>query len=240
MQAPTDLICLPYAGAGANAFRAWTAAEVGLRIHAVCPPGRETRFGEPLVAAMDPMLDWLEAEYAHILQGTYALFGHSMGGGIAYALARRRFLTARPLPISLVISATLPSWLPPTDPLHRMEESRLRERLRVYDPAHFPFDQHPELWDTFLPVLRADFRVLETDTPAQATRLPVPLIALSGRDDPIATPAAMRDWEQATESVFEQIIIPGGHFFVRDQPLAALSVISQRLRRHASGEIARP
>ncbi|WP_043750499.1 thioesterase II family protein [Imhoffiella purpurea] len=233
-----DLICLPYAGGGANVFRPWEkeASRMGVRMHAVCPPGRETRFNETPFREMDPMLDWLEATLPDALRRPYALFGHSLGGCVAYALARRRFLEGRSLPVCLFVSATLPAWRERPHPLHRLDEAGMREQLRTYDPHRFPFDQHPELWETFLPVLRADFRLVETYSPPEEGRtLPVPLVVLSGCQDPIASPSAMSEWRQATDASFDQILIDDGHFFIRDKPLAVLNAVEKGMRKVLDG-----
>ena len=93
--APVVLFCLPPAGAGASCYRQWPAAlgpEVEVR--AVQLPGRENRLAE------EPRIDvaGLAAAVAEAADRPYALFGHSMGGRLAYEVIRELRRTGGPLP----------------------------------------------------------------------------------------------------------------------------------------------
>ena len=77
-----------------------------------------------------------------------------------------------------------------------------------------------------LPALRADFRMSEEFSPARHARLPVPLLALTGRDDPEVRPSEAAGWAQCTDAGFSVVVLRGGHFFLhsrRDDVLAEVS-----------------
>ncbi|WP_372833604.1 thioesterase II family protein [Puniceibacterium confluentis] len=224
-----DLICLPYAGGGTSIFHPWTQqAGPGLRVCPVCLPGREGRIGETPFARMSPLLDWLETHLEASWQRPHILFGHSMGGIVAYALCLRRMRFGRTLPQALVVSACRPPPVRRDVQMHRLGGTELRARLRAYDPANLAYDTYPELWDLMEPVLRADLAVIETFDPGQVARLPIPVIALSGLQDPLVASDDMAGWSDAG-CAFDHHRFDGGHFFLRDAPAAVLHRMTQSL-----------
>lgn len=222
-----DLICLPHAGGGSAAFHPWTVRPPQeLRIRPVCLPGREARILEAPFTRMESVLDWLEMQLGPVLQNPHILLGHSMGGVIGYALCLRRMQRNQPLPQALVVSACLPPPVQRPVLMHRLEKSDLLNRLRGYDPANLAFDTYPELWDLMEPVLRADFAVVETFDPPPQPPLSIPVIALSGRGDPLIRASDMERWSDRTRN-FEHHSFDGGHFFLRN---AADDVLAQLIR----------
>ena len=105
-QARLRLFCFPYAGAGASVFRAWTGA-FGPDIE-VCPvqlPGRETRHHEPSLRSFNELVPAVAAGLEPWLDRPFALFGHSLGGVVAYETARWLEATLGRSPAHLFISA---------------------------------------------------------------------------------------------------------------------------------------
>ena len=81
------LFCLPFAGGGASAYNQWAKKMQGKVT--VCPvqlPGREEQIMEKPYIDMSVMLDDLEEAVRKVVYGPYALWGHSMGGKIAYCM----------------------------------------------------------------------------------------------------------------------------------------------------------
>lgn len=82
------LICFPHAGGSANAFRPWpNLLGPRVEVHVIQYPGRANRFAEPFVDDMSVAADRIARELAAQSNRPYALFGHSMGGAIAYEVA---------------------------------------------------------------------------------------------------------------------------------------------------------
>ncbi|SNR80232.1 thioesterase II family protein [Puniceibacterium sediminis] len=222
-----DLICLPFAGGGTAFFHPWTVQPPrGIKIHPICLPGREARIREVPFTRMAPLLDWLDAQLAPTLHRPHILFGHSMGGAICYALCLRRMERDLPLPQALVVSACLPPPIQRPVMMHKLDKPALLDRLRSYDPANLAFDTYPELWDLMEPVLRADFSVVETFDPSETPPLPIPVISLSGRDDPLVPATEMARWSDRGRG-FQHHFFDGGHFFLRDAPAEVLHSVAR-------------
>ncbi|PKU23899.1 hypothetical protein CWS72_14585, partial [Telmatospirillum siberiense] len=109
----------PYAGAGAAAYPGWPEALAGEAT--VCPvalPGRDSRRGEPPARAMADLVGPLaEALDGHLAQlgadQSFLLYGHSLGGLIAYETALELVRRGTRHPIALVLSCCLPHPAPP-------------------------------------------------------------------------------------------------------------------------------
>ena len=91
------LVCLPFAGGGASAFRTWPQElPLDIDVWAAQLPGRETRFADPAYTRMDRLVSDLAAAVCPNLDRPYALFGHSIGSLVALELVRELRRQGRP------------------------------------------------------------------------------------------------------------------------------------------------
>ncbi|MGW5346313.1 alpha/beta fold hydrolase [Streptomyces sp. HUAS TT3] len=222
------LVCFAHAGAGVSAFHRWS----GLLGPGVAPeprllPGRDGRRREARVTTRAALLADLHDLFGDRPAGPYVLYGHSLGGLIAYTLTRALHAAGLPLPALLAVGALPPPDAPgepafpadaPDDELHR----------RTQDIDGLPAGAGPDLWRRFvLPVLRDDLRLaadlraaaLDPDTGGP---VPVPVLAVAGAEDPVGPAEPLRGWSRWTTERFELRTVPGGHFFVRDRALPEL------------------
>jgi len=84
--------------------------------------------------------------------------------------------------------------------------------------------RQPELMALLMPMLRADFRMVDDyQPPASPLGLQCPMIAFYGVDDP-ATPAdRMAAWSAYGAEGFRLEALPGGHFFLEPERAAILA-----------------
>lgn len=228
-QARLRVFCLPYAGGGTHAYAEWAAA-AGPEVE-LCPvllPGREERLDEPAISTMDEMVPALAVGLAPLLDMPFALFGHSMGGMIAFALARHLGERATG-PAHLFLSACSPRRTPDHSHKHRLPDPELVEELRVMNGTPPEFFEHEELMELILPTMRADFTLSETYGVAEGVRLDIPITAFAGDKDDAAPPAQVEGWREHTTAPFSLHVMPGDHFFLNDfQPI--LVEITRALR----------
>lgn len=100
------LLCLGFCGGGTGPYHSWSdslPAEVALS--AICYPGREGRFLEPYAADWEELAADATTAVLSAADGPYVLFGHSMGGWMAFDVAARIEDAAGPAPEALVVSS---------------------------------------------------------------------------------------------------------------------------------------
>lgn len=218
-QARLRLFCFPHAGAGASAYRAWSAplAADGFDVCPVQLPGRESRLGEPAYRAIEPLVEDLVDGIAPYLDRPYALFGHSMGALVAFELARSLRQRGAALPCHLFASGRIaPQREDPRPKLHDLADAVLLARVLELGGVPSELRAAPELMEFQLPLLRADLAVNENYRYVSAPPLAVPITAFAGKQDPKTDHAEIGGWAEHTSAGFTMRSLPGGHFFVHD------------------------
>lgn len=213
------LVCLPWSGAGASAYWRWHGLEPALRICPVQLPGRERRLAEPPVVDLAVLVDALVEVVRRELAAPYALLGHSQGALTAFALVRRLEQQGGPVPVRLFLSG-LPRHRPErassSSPLHLAGDDELLAALLQNGAIAAEVLAHRELAGMIVSAARADLQMYETCLVPDAPPIQVPITAMAGTDDPVATPAAMIEWSGATVAGFKLRTYPGSHFFINE------------------------
>ncbi|RZU76665.1 surfactin synthase thioesterase subunit [Micromonospora kangleipakensis] len=216
------LLCLPPAGAGPSSFRDWPAAlPAGVGLDVLALPGREARIIESPTFDLGQVVEAVRQR----ADRPYAMYGHSMGGLLAFEVVRElRRLGAR-LPSRLYLGGSRPPQLPKT--LARIADLPDEEFLaRIAELGGLPQGVRdvPELLDLILPALRADFDWLNRYTYRPEAPVPVPLVCLAGTGDRDADPMTMAHWAEHTAVGCTVRTIQGGHLFFaeRAEEVAAL------------------
>lgn len=218
--APLQLFCLPYAGASATAYLRWRRllpAEIGLV--PLEPPGRGARLDEPLLRDFEALAE----EMANVLcrqrerrAGAYVLFGHSMGGLLAWRLCHLLRERGHALPQRLMVSGcAAPIRRDPGRLAALRGDAALSADLRKHGGTPEAVFADAELLRLTLDVLDADYRVCESFRRGDVPALPVPVHVFAGLHDPI-TPADLHAWSIETRAGHTLDWFAGGHFFLHD------------------------
>jgi surfactin synthase thioesterase subunit len=214
--APTvNLLTLPCAGASATMYLRWRRSlPTGVRLVPLELPGRGTRHGEPFVEDFQTLVGQLVERHSQDLQ------------------AQRRW--NRPLPQALfVCGSAAPALRDVTRFAGGLTDAALIADLRRQGGTPEELFQSPELLRMTLDTLAADYRVCASYrhgvSSVPSAPLPLPIHALGGRADDIP-PAHLQAWAQETAASFAMNWFDGGHFFIRQQEPAVLTVLERELR----------
>jgi medium-chain acyl-[acyl-carrier-protein] hydrolase len=90
--------------------------------------------------------------------------------------------------------------------------------------------EHPELMDLLLPVLRADFKLVQTYVYKEAKPLSCPITAFGGSLDKEVGVRPLQAWREQTSSRFSSHMLPGDHFFINSSQRLLLAALSKELR----------
>jgi surfactin synthase thioesterase subunit len=209
------IFCVPYAGGSASAYREWSKY-VSPRVQ-LCPielPGHGSRWNDPLRTEMTGLVADLVESIEPLLDRPYAVFGHSMGSVIALNLASTLEQSSLEWPMHAFVSGFRPLHVPWPQPcLHQLGDADLIERLRSFGGTPESVLGHDELMKVLLPVLRADFQLIETAAPVSLRPLHCSMSVFAGQDDPGATLEEMEQWCSYTRADFRLRSYPGNHFF---------------------------
>lgn len=220
------LLCFPHAGAGTVHYRGWQEALPGIALCPIRLPGRETRMQEPPMDDMRKLVKALAPEIEQHVQGPFAFFGHSMGAGIAFEIARGLRRRNAAMPAALFVSAArAPQWRLGYQPPPEPEDAELVEQLARLG------SMSPEMLRLALPVLRADTRLYRNYVYQPEDPLPVSLHAYGGEQDDSVPRRDIEAWREQAGGAFRMRIFSGGHFYLQENPAAFLSALQADLRQ---------
>lgn len=187
-------------------------------------PGRETRFSEPALDDPEALVEQLHAALLPWLDEPFVLLGYSMGGLIAHALARRLQASGGPMPERLVVAACSSPDHPSRVAPDQMNDAEFIAHIRHLGGTPAAVFEHAELLEMLLPMLRADFRLVQRLRDAATVPRPIapllscPIMALAAEDDEHATPEQVARWAHFTKGKVYCKNTPGGHFALWQQP----------------------
>ncbi|MBO0720374.1 MAG: thioesterase [Blastocatellia bacterium] len=229
-RAELKLFCFPYAGGTASIFRNWAnRLPIKIQVIPVELPGRGGRLSEPLFTGIKPLVDALAESIPPLLDTPFAFFGHSMGAVIAFELARS-LRAARLEPAAILASGRRAPHVPDTDPVtYNLPHDEFIEELQRIDGTPREVLEHAELMELMIPMLRADFQLIQTYEYTEGEPLGCPIVAYGGLQDEEETRELLLKWREMTLSRFKLHMLPGNHFFLRTAEALLLELLTQDL-----------
>src|SRR5262249_55561995 len=87
--------------------------------------------------------------------------------------------------------------------------------------------EHAELMELMVPLLRADFQLVQTYEYLDGDPLSCPIFAYGGLQDDEEMRERMMKWKEQTISRFKLHMLPGGHFFLRSSQALLLKMLTR-------------
>lgn len=220
------VFCFPFAGGSDSYFDKWRGACHELNVHPVNYPGRGKSYGAELCQNMDQLLDQLFPVIQSAITGPCVFFGHSFGSVVAHAMVQRMLAERYVPPRHLYVSAkSAPSLGPLGEVLHLMPDDELVAEVIAHGGTPSEVIGNRELMQLFLPILRADFKVMETSHAHLGADIGIPITAFGGRDDHHIPLWSLEKWVDESSGPFQIRIFEGDHFYLKDAYLDILNVI---------------
>jgi surfactin synthase thioesterase subunit len=221
-----QMILFPSAGAGAPAL-----SELSLSLPnsidtwVVQLRGRGDRLSESPLTCMETLVDEIVSSIALLEKKPIILFGHSMGSLIAYEVACR-------LKESTVTKLIVSGHGAPSSPVmgnrcHHTapDEDFIADMVRIGGTPPEVLSS-PELLAVLLPILRADYHLLDNYKPVQNHKLSVDVHACAGESDLIVTPVSLLAWQNHTNASFLYHWFKGGHFYFNNNYQLLISALN--------------
>lgn len=225
------VICFSYAGGSAANFTPWqNLVNPQIEICAIQLPGRGMRFHEPCIDSLPAVVEQLARVIESKDKMPFVFFGHSMGGLIAFELARycKRHCLASPEHL-FVSGCDAPQHRKPSRRLHELDNRGLIDALRDYNGTPPEILNNHELMELIIPSIRSDFAMIETYRYDADKPLDLPITVLAGKTDVHLSPLQTQGWQRETTRHCDIKWFDGDHFFINSQRKAVLDCVNSAL-----------
>lgn len=219
------MLCFPHAGGSASFFYRMSAAlHPEVEVWAVQYPGRQDRLREPLIDDIGRLADGVFGALREYLPTVPVFFGHSMGSAVAFEVARRMEQLGVSVPRLVVSGRRAPSlWR--NDNVHQRGDAELLAEVQELSGTPLELLTDAELRRAYLPVIRNDYRAIETYTAAQDLAVRCPITMFVGDRDPRVTLDEAEAWHRHTSAGFQLHVFPGGHFYLTERPAETVACL---------------
>lgn len=223
------LVCFPHSGGHPAMFRRWTVGlSPDVEVWGVTLPGRALRAEEPFAREWEPLVAEVVDAVLEEVPGPVALFGHSLGGLLAFEVARSLTWAGEP-PAHLVVSARAVPTAPFPLSLPDSDGELLDLVDRAYNGIPDVLRDSPDMISHFMPILRADLELAITYVFRPGPPLSCPITAIGGEEDHTVSAAGLREWNGYTNGDFASQRFPGGHFYLDAAEREVLEVVWRRI-----------
>ncbi|WP_051286972.1 thioesterase II family protein [Paenibacillus taiwanensis] len=225
------LCCLPYAGASASVYMRWKRQLPSyIELIPLELAARGRRFGEAPYASVADAVSDIDLMMQPILSDDkpVVLFGHSMGALLSYEWLRRQHVNGGRLPDRAILSArSAPQFVEIEESIIDLPDGPFIEKVAEYGAADASVLSLPEMRDVFVPILRADFAIIErhtqqssdSESESESARavdpIPVPVQIWYGEDDH-SLRGEMEGWKHWFHHDFQVECFPGNHFYIAE------------------------
>ncbi|MET9472416.1 thioesterase II family protein [Streptomyces sp. NPDC002917] len=223
-------ICLPHAGGSATFYHPISAALApDISTFAVQYPGRQDRRNEACIDSIPELADAIFDVLAPWADEPMALFGHSMGATLAFELAVRMEKRLGKSPVALFLSGRRPPSHFRAEFVHTRDDAGIVAELTTLSGTDPSLLKDEEILDMVLPMLRSDYRAIETHRGGADDVVSCPVTVLTGESDDRVSAQEAAGWANHTRGEFALKTFPGGHFFLNDHRDAVTDLIRTSL-----------
>lgn len=227
------LFCFPYAGGSAVIFSKWKQyLDTRIELVPVELAGRGKRIHESLYEDVPEVIeDVYQIVRKAINGGPYALFGHSMGGMISYQLSQKLRENNYPTPQHIFFSGRSAPHVKRSDEkkYHLLGEEEFRKEVITLGGTPPEFFDHPELLEVFLPLLKNDFKLAESDIHnGEIHPLDCSITVFLGKGEDLTTEQC-DGWKKHTKKMCTIHYFEGEHFFINNETEQIVTLINDTL-----------
>jgi len=227
------LFCLPHAGGSAFNYSKWKKYfNPFIEVIPIELAGRGYRIEESLYHSIEEAVnDVYKIIIKQLNNSPYILYGHSMGSLIAYELAKKIQISNDVLPEFLVLSGRNHPNSKIKDIRHNLSNEQFKNEVIAMGGTPSEVFQSEELMEIFLPILRADFKIVETyiHNNNNIQVCDIDFLILNGKNDELTSYEEVKKWEQYTNKMCTFHSFEGKHFFLHENIEEIASIIIRKL-----------
>ncbi|MBL6449342.1 thioesterase [Fulvivirga sp. 29W222] len=228
----TKVICLPFAGGSKYSFKEFEDYNCeGIDVVTLDYPGRGGRMREPLLSETVAIAhNLLPQAKALIGNEDYVVYGHSMGATVGFELVHFLMNAGLPQPAHLFVSgATGPAAFSRTvRNWHNLPKDELLKILKDLNGMPEEILNNDEFFDFYEPIIRADFKAVESYAYKKRQPLNIPITVMNGTREPFDE-QEVKLWGDETVFPVEYMKMEGHHFFIFDHVSTIINTIRERV-----------
>jgi medium-chain acyl-[acyl-carrier-protein] hydrolase len=229
IDAPYTLYCFSHAGGSGQNFYEWRRQLPPCIDHRIINlPGRGSRFNELPLESIHIMADEICRAILRCPNQKILFYGHSMGAALAYETALRlekHHVFIEHLYVGAFRAPQLPAL---SRTIHHLPQKEFYRELIKLGATDASIVNNNELMELIIPMLRADFKAIETYR-ANPKRLYSKITAFYGKHDHRASLEHMQKWSQCTQECFNIIGLNASHFFHSSHVTEVTTVIARTI-----------
>ncbi len=226
------LFCLPYAGGSSVAYHKWKSVlDSNIKLQPVELMGRGSRYNDGFYTDFEEAVDDVYMNIKDkIVDEEYAIFGHSMGSMLAFELYYKIIENGGKVPKCIFFSGCkAPQCHKKNGIMHKLPDSEFMSEVIKLGGTPIEVIENKELYNLVIPILRNDFRILETHEYMEKNKsIQCDITILSGREDKI-TFEELNEWRKYSSKNTRIVTFKGGHFFINDNVDKIISLIESTL-----------
>ncbi len=192
-------------------------------------PGRGQRTREPHLRELSQLVPLLTEQIMQARPVKYALFGHSLGGLLAFSCAHRLRDLGFQDPVAMAVAGSVAPSKRDDDRLASLTtDKQLVDELRQLEGTPPEVYADPDLLRITLDATAADFSVCASYRYEALPPLTFPIFVFGGRDDDV-TLDELSAWTMETVADATYEMFDGGHFFLRRDESKFLEALASKL-----------
>lgn len=214
----TNIIFFPFAGGHKFSYQSLIEnMENKDKIKVIEYPGRGTRMKEEFANTFDELVEDCLSQIKSILDNkeNYILYGHSMGGLLAYEISMKIQEANNKLPEKLVITGRTPPSKVRTVNYTNQSDDMFWANVCNLGGIPKDFRDNEDFKSFAMPILRADFSIYESYTYREnKDKLKIPIDVFYGSEEHTDGDNIMQDWKKESDSHVQLSELKGDHFFI--------------------------
>lgn len=226
------LFCIPYAGGSSTIYSGWKRKlDSHIELRPIELAGRGRRYDEPFYESIEAAaLDIYNYIKDEVTEAPFAFYGHSMGSLLAFEVAHLQQERQGIIPRHIFFSGHRAPHMPRRDKItHMLPEEEFKQEILKLGGTPKDLLEEEELLELFLPLLRADFRIVENYAYGWAdSKLSCDITVMNGKEDQL-TLSEITEWGVHTRKKCKFIMFEGGHFFIRGNSEEIIKIINYTL-----------
>lgn len=230
------LFCIPNAGGSAMMYHTWkNKLNEAIELVPVELAGRGRRFKSPLYETFEEAVnDVYNTIKDYINVCPYAIFGHSMGGSIAYELCKKISKMGDHLPVHTFISGRYPAHVEKDEKImHKLSDDALLKEIFSYGGVDEELLKNPDYVNFMLKIVRADYKILENYTEEKDNfQFLNDISVMCGKEDILVDDKDLYEWKCYASKECYRKQFKGGHFYLNENPKPVTNYISSILLQY--------